>query len=123
MHSTTHSLAHPGTLRNAVREVIEQNKSMGHNATRFSQATVNGQAHNLGEICERFICSPNAVAAIGNAIRERGGLLTIEDYVVRWGSEWGFDALVIHVAGESAEWFDRIVGYKRYVSKDEASLD
>ncbi len=47
------------------------------------------------------------------------GLLTIEDYVIRWGLEWGFEPGVISLAAERVQWFDQIHGGARYASDDD----
>ena len=57
------------------------------------------------------------------AVQEYDGLLTLEDFVMRWGSRWGFNSLLVETARDSASMFDRAAGCKRWMAEDEAALD
>ena len=45
----------PVSLKDAVETVIDQNKGIGYNPTRFTQMTQGSYAENLDEICDRII--------------------------------------------------------------------
>ena len=115
-------LGHPGNLRNAVQEVIRQNTSVGYPAPRFRQVTLECEAPDLRRVCEGLIESGTAIEAMETAVRNYPNLLTLEDYVLRWGPEWGFNPEMIERARASSEWFDRIAGFRRYSAEEEAPL-
>ena len=112
-------LVYPGSLRNAVQEVIRQNTSVGYPAPRFRQATLEGEAPNLSMVCEGLIRSATAIEAMEAAVQNHPGLLTLEDYVMRWGVEWGLTVETIELARASSEWFDKLSGYQRYITEGE----
>ena len=115
------TITNPGSLQNAVWRVRENNAALGYSAIRFRQATQEGYHPDLLRVCEELTLNPNAFAAMENAVTTYSGFLTLEDYVAVWGTEWGFSAQAVEHAKASAETFDRLVGYRRWVSESEAS--
>lgn len=108
------SLPKVQTLRQAVRQVIESNKSDGYVPTRFIQATGNGDVPDLLSVCERLIAKSETLEYLENALRRFPTLLTLEDFVVRYGVTWGFSGDIIKVAKARVEYFDLIAGAGRY---------
>ena len=47
-------------------------------------------------------------------------ILTLEDFILRHGVEWGFDQASIEMAAARAERFDQIVGAVRYTTPPDA---
>ena len=115
-------LHHPGSLGEAVREVIRQNKSQRYTPTRFIQATGNGEAPGLLEVCIGLITSESALEWLDKALQQYPNLLTLEDYVMRWGTEWGFGTGVVEYAGALSATFDKIAARTRWIAEDEAPL-
>jgi len=102
------------TLKQAVINVIESNKSDGYIPTRFIQATANGDMPDLLSVCERLIVKGETLEYLENALRRFPMLLTLEDFVVRHGVTWGFPRDAIEVAKARVEYFDLIAGTGRY---------
>ena len=114
------TIANPGSLQNAVQNVIENNTGLGYPSLGFKRATLDGSHPELLTVCQELIASSRAVAAMEDAVKQYLGFLTLEDCVARWGTEWGFSAQAVEHARASAETFDRLVGYQRWVSESEA---
>ena len=106
----------PRTLTEAVIEVVQQNISMGYRPIRFINATGEGYAPNLFEVCVGLIHSPDAIGAMLDAVPQYPGLLTLEDRVINseHGREWGFDPATIEQAEASVELFDQLSGSQRW---------
>lgn len=51
----------PTTLREAVREVIQQNKDAGYNPSEFVRITKDGYAEDLVTRCASLVTSPEAL--------------------------------------------------------------
>ena len=115
------TIANPGSLSNAVQNVIENNIGLGYPSLGFRKATLNRSHSELLSVCEDLIANSRAVSAMENAVKDYSGFLTLEDCVARWGDEWGFSAQAIEYAKASAETFDRLVGYRRWVAEGEAN--
>ena len=115
-------LADPGSLQNAVQEVIRNNSALGYNPARFDGATHGGSHPDLLKVCEGLITGPNAFAAMERAVRDFPGFLTLEDYVMRWGSEWGFTSAAMEHAKASADTFDLVVGRQRWAADGETPV-
>ena len=109
------SLPKVQTLKQAVKQVIESNKSDGYIPTRFIQATGNGDAPNLLSVCEKLIVKGETLEYLENALKRFPILLTLEDFVVRHGITWGFSGGTVEVAGARVKYFDLIAGMARYV--------
>jgi hypothetical protein len=102
------------TLKEAVKEVIESNKSDGYNPTRFVQATGNGDEPDLLSVCEMLIVKGETLEYLERALRRFPTLLTLEDFVVRHGVAWGFSREAIKVAKARVQYFDQLAGTARY---------
>ena len=107
-------LPHPNALMDAVREVIDSNRADGYQPNRFVGATQYGNAANLLAVCRDLINNPETLEWLEKAMQSFPTLLTLEDFVCRYGSSWGFDAATIQVACARAVFFDQIAGHTRY---------
>ena len=110
----TRKLERPIDLHEAVKKVIRDNRARGYTPTRFMNMTGNGDKPELLSVCQQLLKSDTAFEAIYTALLEHGSLLTIEDYVVRWGDELGFDDEYVKIAKERSEAFDGLVGCRRF---------
>lgn len=108
------SLPKVQTLKQAVREVIENNKSDGYIPTRFIQATGSGDVPDLLSVCEKLIAKGETLEYLENALKRFPTLLTLEDFVSQHGTAWGFSQGTIKVAKARVEYFDMITGKTRY---------
>jgi hypothetical protein len=70
-------------LRIAVRKVIEQNISVGCRPSRFIQATEDGMASNIVEVCEHLLTNSETLEHIEPVVKKYADLLTLEEEVVR----------------------------------------
>jgi len=102
------------TLKEAVKEVIESNKSDGYIPTRFIQATGSGDEPDLLSVCERLIVKGETLEYLERALKRFPTLLTLEDFVVRQGITWGFSREAIEVAKARVQYFDQLAGTARY---------
>lgn len=107
-------LPSPRNLNDAVRCVTESNCSDGYTPNRFIQATKDGTAPDLLAVCIRLINKGETLEYLDSALRRFPTLLTLEDFVYRCGSEWGFDEETVAVARVRSAWFDKIAGRTRY---------
>ena len=123
LQPTPQILRKPESLRIAVKRVIAQNSSVGYNAPRFVQATLNGEAPDLLQRCGGLLVSSTALEAMLKAVQEYYGLLTLEDFVMRWGSDWGFNSMLVDTARGSSSMFDNAAGRKRWIAEGEAPVD
>ena len=101
-------------LSEAVRRVIESNRSDGYTPTRFIQATGDGTATDLFTVCTKLIRKGETLEYLESALRSYPTLLTLEDFVSCRGSEWGFDDAAIETARACSAYFDQIAGTTRY---------
>ena len=108
------SLPNSETLNDAVRCVIDSNRSDGYNPTRFTQATMDGTAPDLLSVCIRLINKGETLEYLDVALRRFPTLLTLEDFVSRRGAEWGFDEPTVEMARARSIYFDQIAGRGRY---------
>ena len=69
----------PSTLKEAVETVIEQNKSIGYNPTRFTQMTEGGYADNLVAVCDRLVQRGETYEAVSGQLDKHPDILTLED--------------------------------------------
>lgn len=107
-------LPNPRNLNEAVRFVIESNRSDGYLPNRFIQATADGTAPNLLAVCINLISKGETLQYLESALRRLPTLLTLEDFVSHRGSEWGFDEATVEAACARSEYFDQIAGCVRY---------
>lgn len=101
-------------LKDAVRCVIASNRSDGYTPSRFIQATEDGTAPDLLAVCIRLINKDETVEYLDIALRRFPTLLTLEDFVSRWGSAWGFDDRTVTIARSRSAYFDQVAGQTRY---------
>ena len=106
----------PVSLREAVETVIDQNKSIGYNPTRFIQMTQGGYAGNLGEIRDRLIQRDETYQALSGQLDNHPDILTLEDLIVHspHGREWGLAEPTIVMAKARVEAWDIEVGLQRW---------
>ena len=121
MEPSSRPLAHPGSLEEAVRQVILDNTRMGYTCQRLVVETENGQASNLRVACSRVISSPVGLQETEEALGGLPQLLTIEDFVSHWGAEWGFDETDVQLAQEGAEYYDAVAGFTRFFAAEGAA--
>ena len=121
MEPSSRPLAHPGSLEEAVRQVILDNTRMSYTCQRLVVETENGQASNLRVACSRVISSPVGLQETEEALGGLPQLLTIEDFVSHWGAEWGFDETDVQLAQEGAEYYDAVAGFTRFFAAEGAA--
>jgi hypothetical protein len=102
------------TLQEAVEQVINSNQRDGYVPTRFIQATEYGHASNLRAACERLIQKGETLENLEDALRKFPTLLTLEDFVSRFGDGWGFSRTTVDIAKQRVAYFDQIAGDTRY---------
>jgi len=107
-------LSNVQTLKEAVKEVIESNKSDGYIPTRFIQATGNGDKPNLLSVCEGLITKGETLEYLEDALKRFPTLLTLEDFVVNHRVAWGFSRDTIRVAEARVKYFNLLAGTARY---------
>lgn len=75
------------TLKQAVKEVIEQNKTAhGYWPTRFIQMTENGEAKNLEGIISRLVSGPPKInTIIENLEKYKWEPILIEEFIAMYG--------------------------------------
>ena len=111
------TIPNPTTLRDAVSEVVHQNKAIGYNPIRFIQATVDKTEGGLIIACENLIRSESAFGAIWAAVTgQYPELLTLEDLVVHslYGSRWGLADPTTKEAESRVKCLNDWVGYQRW---------
>jgi hypothetical protein len=107
-------LQHPQTLKQAVELVIESNIADNYRPQRFIGITEYGNASNLFEICHNLIHKGELLEDLERAVKHHPALLTLEDFVCRYGREWHFDAATIEQACGRRVYFDGIAKQTRY---------
>ena len=102
------------SLGDAVRAVIQSNKADGYNPSRFVQITLAGTAPDLKRLCEKLILSGQALDHLDGAFEKHRSLLTLEDFVARYGRDWGYSDEVLDMARQRVIYFDQLAGGPRY---------
>lgn len=110
----TRPLPTPQSLGDAVRDVIKSNIADGYTPSRFAGVTEDGTAKDLVGICGKLINDPATAEWLENELEKRPTLLTIEDFVCRYGSGWRFSQAIIDAACARVEYFDKIANRTRY---------
>lgn len=105
------------TLSAAVCEVIDSNRRDGYNPTRFVGITQDGTAPNLLEVCRKLIMNPETLEWLESGLEGFPQILTLEDFVSRFGAAWGFDQTTVEMAASRVQRFDQIAGAARYRSQ------
>ena len=95
-------------LRRAVRKVIEQNRSIGYPPNRFIQATEDGFAANIVEVCERLLTNPETLQHLEPAVKAFRNLLTLEDEVTEHPTGFGLSDDARRSAQDRVTWFLQI---------------
>ena len=106
----------PSTLKEAVETVIEQNKSIGYNPTRFTQMTEGGYADNLVAVCERLIQRGETYEAVSEQLDKHPDILTLEDLIFHslHGRLWGLAESTLEMAKARVEAWDIEIGHQRW---------
>lgn len=99
-------LHRPESLEEARDKVLAQPQGTGGQA--FARATLGLEGLALVKKVQQFIGSPDAIDLQIKDIKKGAPyLLTIEDYVSRWGLPWRFDPAYIDMAKMSVKRYDR----------------
>jgi hypothetical protein len=107
------TLPTPSSLADAVRRVIYQTQG-GRPATVFAAATQDGNAPELVSVCSSFINRGETLQYLENELRTYPTMLTIEDFVCRYGAAWDFNPRTITNACGRVAYFDQLAGFTRY---------
>lgn len=102
------------SLRAALEAVINSNKADKYPPNRFVQIVANTEDSELIRVCTELIASRPAFSQMTNALLKHPTLLTLEDFVARYGLEWGFSEEAVAEAKERSRSFDRLVNNVRY---------
>src|SRR5580704_10131217 len=89
-------LQRPYSLREAVNQVISN--PVGRQASRFEALTRDREGPELVSVISNLITNLEAVEYREKELRQFQYLLTIEDSVGLYGSEWGFDRRIVELA-------------------------
>ena len=86
------------TLKQAVKEVIEQNKTVrGYRPAIFIRMTKNGEAKNLEKVISRLVSGPPKInKIITNLEKHKWKPILIEEFIAMYG--FGLDNEVIREA-------------------------
>ena len=108
----------PGSLRDAVREVIRQNHSIGYRPGGFIQATEGGESENSAADCDRLIKNQRTFDILSRQIQKQADTLTLEDLIVHsvCGKNWGLAAVTLETAKARVDHWDKEAGRARWVS-------
>ena len=102
------------SLAQAVMEVITSNQKDGYNPSRFIQITKGGYDDDLFMVCNSLICIGTTLEWLENALKKHPDLLTLEDFVARYGSTWNFSSETMSIAKARACYFDQLTKHQRY---------
>lgn len=94
------------SLREAVKYVIKNNTDAGYRPSYFIQDTSCSDRELPGR-CIKLIHSLNALNAIYRALEKFPEIITLEDFIVQYGKEWGFPSETICKAQESVNTFNQ----------------
>jgi hypothetical protein len=115
---STRELPAAPTLEAAVQEVIRSNKLDGYVPTVFIQQTAGKNGVALRDTCQGLLYSASALSNIATQLLKPGkqNLLTIEDYISRFGLVWApaFSPADVQKAQESVDAWDALVHHRRY---------
>jgi len=96
------------TLSEAVRIVIEQNKSLGCIPTRFMTMTQMGNAVDLREVIIHLVMKRELLETLENAIERYGNLVAIEDLIAYKNDGFNLPEEVVGEARARSQWFDQL---------------
>jgi len=94
------------TLKQAVKEVIEQNESLGYHPEIFIFQTKRGEAPDLDYRVGNLVESEKAIDAVVKAIEKHGNILTIEDLIIKDENNFGLPQNIIYKAKQNVEGFE-----------------
>jgi hypothetical protein len=99
-------------LRNAVAEVIRQNRSVGYNPQRFINMVSEATGAQLVAVCERLLLDERTFAAVTMEVWENPAILTMEEVIARDPdpSSFGLSDTALRSARQRAE---QLVAYRR----------
>jgi len=106
-------MSQEAALRTAVKRVIDQNRSIGYTPSRFIQATEDGMAINIFDVCERLLTSPETLEHLEPAVTKYRTLLTLEDEVARDPTALGLSEAAHKSANERVQYFTQICPGRR----------
>ena len=95
----------PVTLRDAVREVIRQNREVGYSPGRFIQLTENGEAEDLVSRCQNLVNDPATFDILFDGVAAHPAFLSLEDLIAHsnQAGDWGLDDASVIEARARAE--------------------
>lgn len=104
-------------LEEACQRVISSNKDDGYPPNNFFDIVNGKYGRVLVDHVSKLIVKADTVERIQKLIKTNvrlRNLLTIEDYIQRFGSEWGFEPPYVEAAKFNVQQYDQSAGYKRY---------
>lgn len=93
-------------LKDGVKQVIDQNQSLGYHPEIFIFQTKNGESDNLELVISDLIKSKSSEESIVEAIKKYGHILSIEDLIVEDENGFGLPADIIMEAKKRKEIFN-----------------
>jgi hypothetical protein len=108
-------------LNEAVHEVL-QGKHSSKYLSKFYKEMILSSSHedDLRQACIKYIeksHTPNALSKIYTVFKKDPYVITIEDFIVAYGREWGFSNHAIHKAKERVRMYNEAAGHIRYISE------
>ena len=94
------------SLREAVQYVIKNNSDAGYRPTYFIQDT-SCPDRELPWRCIKLIHSQNALISVYSALERFPEMITLEDFVARYGEDWNLPPDTISIAQESVDTFNQ----------------
>ena len=115
------SVVNPLTLRDALQEVIDQNRRVGFLPETFIEVTERGYVDDPVTRCSSLIHSGQALSEVTQGVIKCREFLSLEDLIAlsAHGSEWGFHEATMARAKELCEAFNsmrRTLGHTAWVS-------
>ncbi|RSD20624.1 hypothetical protein [Mesobacillus subterraneus] len=105
------------TARQAINEVIRNNKKYKYNPQRFIQMmNVQDQDKLLLKI-EQLIqnTDESVLGTLFIQVKEKKTILTIEDLVVLFGEKWGYSDSLLNIANERVKKFNEWANGERFL--------
>jgi hypothetical protein len=96
-------------LREAVRYVIENNTNEGYPPNYFRRKT-SCPDRELLRSCLDLLYNPNSINAVYKSLEAHPKMITLEDFIVRYGNDWGFTPDNIQKAKDSLDTFNSVPG-------------
>lgn len=104
-------------LDEAVQQVIHSNKKDGYVPSYFIREAAGKTGADLWHVCRKLLHSDGALSNIAHQLTKHPNILTIEDYVCRFGASWTppFSASDVAIAQKSVDAWDAITQHQRYL--------